>query len=51
LWRSLRGAALAPEAGAFAVTDTVEAIGGAPPKTFEAFVREHRREFDAPAAG
>jgi uncharacterized protein YbjT (DUF2867 family) len=48
LWRSLRGAALAPEAGRFAVTDTIERIGGARPKTFEAFVREHRRELEAP---
>jgi hypothetical protein len=43
LWRSLRGAAVAPEAGRFAVTDTIENIGGGP-KTFEAFVREDRHE-------
>jgi hypothetical protein len=50
LWKSLRGAALAPEAGRFAVTDTIEKIGGAKPKTFEAFVREHRQDFAAPAS-
>jgi hypothetical protein len=50
LWKSLRAAAIAPEAGRFAVTDTIERIGGAKPKTFEAFVREHRHELAAPAA-
>ena len=50
LWKSLRAAALAPEAGRFAVTDTIETIGGAKPKTFEAFVREHRDELATPAA-
>ena len=47
LWRSLRGAAIAPEAGRFAVTDTIATIGGASPKTFEAFLREHRQELAA----
>ncbi len=47
LWKSLRAAALAPEAGRFAVTDTIERIGGARPKTFETFVREHRDELAA----
>lgn len=50
LWKSLRAAALAPEAGRFAVTDTIERIGGAKPKTFEEFVHEHRQEFIAPAS-
>lgn len=49
LWKSLRGAALAPEAGRFAVTDAIEKIGGAKPKTFEAFVRENRQELAARA--
>jgi uncharacterized protein YbjT (DUF2867 family) len=40
LWQALRGAALDPERARFAVTDTVEKIGGAKPKTFETFVRE-----------
>lgn len=44
LWMSLRGAAIGPEAGRFAVTDTIERIGGAKPTTFEAFVRENRHE-------
>jgi len=47
LWKSLRAATVAPEAGRFAVTDTIEKIGGAKPKTFEQFVREHRQEFAA----
>lgn len=50
LWKSLRAAAIAPEAGQFVVTDTIEKIGGVKPKTFEQFVREHRQEFAAPAA-
>ena len=49
LWMSLRGAAIAPEAGRFAVTDTIERIGGAKPTTFEAFVREKRHELAAAA--
>jgi hypothetical protein len=49
LWKALRAASIAPEAGRFAVTDTIEKIGGAKPKTFEQFVREHRQEFAAPA--
>jgi uncharacterized protein YbjT (DUF2867 family) len=50
LWKSLRASAIAPDAGRFAVTDTIEAIGGAKPKPFEQFVREHRSEFAAPPA-
>jgi len=44
LWKSLRAAGLAPEAARFAVTDTIEKIGGARPKTFEAFVREQQQD-------
>src|SRR3982075_2189651 len=40
LWKALRGAGLDPERARFAVTDTIEKIGGARPKTFEEFVRE-----------
>jgi len=51
LWRSLRAASLSEEAARFAVTDTIEKIGGARPKTFEQFVREQRPELAAsPAA-
>ena len=40
LWKALRAAGLDPERARFAVTDTIEKLGGAKPKTFEAFVRE-----------
>jgi uncharacterized protein YbjT (DUF2867 family) len=42
LWRSLRGAAVTPESGEYHVTETIERLGGAPPTTFEDFVREER---------
>src|SRR5437763_1075907 len=48
LWKSLRAAGLSAEAGRFAVTDTIEKIGGAKPKTFEQFVREQKSELAAP---
>jgi uncharacterized protein YbjT (DUF2867 family) len=44
LWKSLRAASLSAEAARFAVTDTIEKIGGAKPKTFEQFVREQQSE-------
>ena len=44
LWRSLRAAALDPERARFAVTDTIEKVGGSRPKAFEQFVREHMLE-------
>jgi uncharacterized protein YbjT (DUF2867 family) len=47
LWRALRAAGLKPEGARFAVTDTIEKIGGAKPKTFEQFVREQQRELAA----
>jgi uncharacterized protein YbjT (DUF2867 family) len=50
LWKSLRAASLSAEAGRFAVTDTIEEIGGAKPKTFEQFVREQLSELAAPIA-
>jgi uncharacterized protein YbjT (DUF2867 family) len=45
LWKALRAASLSPEAGRFAVTDTIEKIGGTKPRTFEAFVREQQSEW------
>src|SRR6266567_2096654 len=50
LWKSLRAASLSAEAGRFAVTDTIEKIGGAKPKTFEQFVREQQSELAAQSA-
>jgi uncharacterized protein YbjT (DUF2867 family) len=50
LWKALRGAALDPERARFAVTHTIEKIGGAKPKTFEAFVRETQGELLAKSA-
>ena len=50
LWKSLRAASLSVEAARFAVTDTIEKIGGARPKTFEQFVREQQSELAAPPA-
>jgi len=47
LWKALRAASLSAEAGRFAVTDTIERIGGAKPKTFEQFVREQQSELAA----
>jgi uncharacterized protein YbjT (DUF2867 family) len=48
LWTSLRAAGLSAEAGRFAVTDTIEKIGGARPKSFEQFVREQAAEMMPP---
>jgi uncharacterized protein YbjT (DUF2867 family) len=42
LWRTFRTFGLRPQATRFEVTDTIEALGGAKPKTFEAFVREEQ---------
>ena len=50
LWKALRAAGLDPERARFAVTDTIEKIGGARPKTFEAFVRESQGELLAQSA-
>ncbi len=49
LWKALR-ASLDPERARFAVTDTIERIGGAKPKTFEQFVREGLSESLAKSA-
>ena len=50
LWKALRSAGLDPERARFAVTDTIERIGGAKPKTFEAFVGEGQSELMAKTA-
>ena len=50
LWRALRGAAIDPNDSRYAATDTIEKIGGAKPKTFEAFVREGQSEWLAKSA-
>jgi uncharacterized protein YbjT (DUF2867 family) len=50
LWRALRSAAIDPNDPRYAVTDTIEKIGGAKPKTFEAFVREGQSELLAKSA-
>ena len=47
LWKALRAAGLDPERARFAVTDTIEKIGGARPKTFEQFVREQQTQLAA----
>jgi uncharacterized protein YbjT (DUF2867 family) len=44
LWKSIRGSGLSPDAARFAVTDTIERVGGAKPLTFEQFVRQQQRE-------
>jgi hypothetical protein len=50
LWKALRAAGLDPQAARFAVTDTIEKLGGARPKTFEAFVREGQGDLLAKTA-
>ncbi len=50
LWRAIRGAAIDPNDPRYAVTEAIEAIGGARPKTFEAFVREGQGELLAKSA-
>jgi uncharacterized protein YbjT (DUF2867 family) len=49
LWRALRGAGRDPAAASFAVTASIETLGGAKPKTFEAFVREQQGSLTAAA--
>jgi hypothetical protein len=46
LWQSIR-----TQTQRFAVTDTILNLGGARPKTFEEFVREHQSAFTAQSAG
>jgi uncharacterized protein YbjT (DUF2867 family) len=42
LWRAIRLANTEPQAPRFAITDTIEVIGGAKPKTLNEFLREER---------
>jgi uncharacterized protein YbjT (DUF2867 family) len=42
LWQSLRTGPASPGSARFKITDTIEEIGGAKPKTFEEFVREQQ---------
>jgi uncharacterized protein YbjT (DUF2867 family) len=50
LWRAIRGAAIDPNDPRYAITETIETIGGAKPKSFEAFVREGQGELLAKSA-
>ena len=50
LWRAIRGAAIDPNDPRYAITEAIEEIGGARPKTFEAFVREGQNELLAKSA-
>jgi uncharacterized protein YbjT (DUF2867 family) len=50
LWKALRAAGLDPERARFAVTDTIEKLGGCKPKTFETFVREGQGQVLAKSA-
>jgi uncharacterized protein YbjT (DUF2867 family) len=50
LWRAIRGAAIDPNDPRYAVTETIEKIGGAKPKRFDAFVRETQGELLAKSA-
>jgi len=50
LWRTLRGAGIDPKDPNYAVTAAIETIGGAKPKSFEAFVREGQGELLAKSA-
>jgi uncharacterized protein YbjT (DUF2867 family) len=50
LWRALRSAAIDPRDARYQVSETIESIGGAKPKSFEAFVREGRSELLAQSA-
>jgi uncharacterized protein YbjT (DUF2867 family) len=50
LWRAIRGAAIDPNDPRYAITEAIETVGGAKPKTFEAFVRETQGELLAKSA-
>lgn len=50
LWRAIRSAAIDPKDPRYAVTDAIEKVGGAEPKTLEAFVREGQSELLAKSA-
>jgi len=50
LWKALRSAAIDPSDARYQVSETIERIGGAKPKSFEAFVREAESELLAKSA-
>jgi uncharacterized protein YbjT (DUF2867 family) len=50
LWKALRSAAIDPDDARYKVSETIETIGGARPKSFEAFVREGQNELLAKSA-
>jgi uncharacterized protein YbjT (DUF2867 family) len=50
LWKSLRSAAIDPDDARYKVSETIQTIGGARPKSFEAFVREGQSELLAKSA-
>jgi uncharacterized protein YbjT (DUF2867 family) len=50
LWKALRSAAIDPTDPNYAVSETIEKIGGAKAKSFEAFVREGESEFSTKSA-
>jgi uncharacterized protein YbjT (DUF2867 family) len=50
LWRAIRSAAIDPSDPKYGVSQTIERIGGAKPKTLEAFVREGQGELLAKSA-
>jgi uncharacterized protein YbjT (DUF2867 family) len=50
LWKALRSAAIDPGDARYKVSETIETIGGAKPKSFEAFVREGQNELLAKTA-
>lgn len=50
LWKALRAAGVSSDTARFAVTDTIEKIGGAKPTPFEAFVRQGQSELAAKSA-
>ena len=50
LWKALRSAAIDPSDVRYGVSETIERIGGAKPKSFETFVREGQSELLAKAS-
>jgi uncharacterized protein YbjT (DUF2867 family) len=50
LWKALRSAAIDPNDIRYGVSPTIESIGGAKPKSFEAFVRDGQSELLAKAS-
>jgi uncharacterized protein YbjT (DUF2867 family) len=47
LWRTFRSFRDRPKTAAFEVTDTIEVLGGAKPKSLEVFLREELRALTA----